>query len=85
MSLKDIRYRVNTIFVDMGSLGINFCACSSIGDDQSYAWRRSDRATVLQNNVSTLIGGGRPVVCTLSPNPHIRARFGCCTTSSLRL
>jgi hypothetical protein len=58
MSLKDIRHRVNAIFIDKGSLGIYFRACNSIGDDQSYAWRWSYRATVLQNNVSTLINGG---------------------------
>ena len=66
--MKDIRYRVKTIFVDMGSLGIYFCACSCIGDDQSYARWWSDRATVLQNNVS-VINGGRPVNMHLITEP----------------
>jgi hypothetical protein len=85
MSLKFIRYGANSYSAEMGLLCIYFCTSYSISDDQSYTWRWSDGATVLK--IMSVLWPTMEVlqIATLSPNPHIRARLGCCTTSSLRV
>ena len=84
ISLRDIRKQSwYEVCRDKSLLWVYLHAGHGICDNQSYARWGSNRTTILQN---TSVQRPRNSMqnSTLSPNPHILARFGCCTTSSLR-
>ena len=66
------------------SRGRYFFTCSNIGNDDSYARGRSNRASILKSvNLVPRLDMTDANSHTLSPKPHIRARMGCCSTIRL--
>ncbi len=65
-------------------LCIHFLASLRIGNHELHTRRRCNRSPILHNvelSVYHLCQGATTL--TLSPNPHMRARSGCCSTTSL--
>lgn len=67
---------------------VNLSTRFGIADNQADAGWWSDRAAILSlatclSNVTSAMGISGSCL-TLSPNPHIRALTGCCSTRNLR-